>query len=80
MITNEKRILRALIQLGGAATGREISRLLGWTEASGCQRVGNLMHLLIQNNQVERLATGVYRSKVSQRLIHEARSVTHGTS
>ena len=70
MESKEERVLHALIRLGGAAAGRVISKLMGWPEPRGSRRVGHLMRSLIQNNQVERLGTGVYRIKAMEVRIH----------
>jgi len=45
MISNEKRVLRALVKLGGTATGDEIAQLLGpsWDG----KRVGQVMSWLV---------------------------------
>jgi len=80
MISKQERVLHVLIRLGGVATGREISKLLGWPETPGSQRVGHLMQSLIENNQVQRLGTGVYRIKGMEVLIHEARSYSRSTN
>ena len=72
MISNEKRVLRALVKLGGTATGDEIAQLLGpsWDG----RRVGQVMSWLVPG-RIEQLATGVYRTK-SEYLVFASRCVT----
>ena len=67
MESKEERVLHALIRLGGAATGREISKLLGWDDSGGSKRVGWVMRRLIERGAVDRLILGSYRIKKPSR-------------
>jgi hypothetical protein len=55
------RVIRALTELGGVATGQEIAEKLGWTD-NGSRRVGQVMRFLLASGRVVRLGDrGVYK-------------------
>ena len=63
MISDEERVFAILLKLGGAATSREIAKILGWSSGRPATKVGHRMKVLIEEGKVERVGPGVYRLK-----------------